>query len=291
MGCWNEVCAVSGYTVHMDDPVVAILMVGDRALPFWWHGTYNDYGWYENIECDNEERMFTFLRGHMVNREALNSVDGKIHSNDLDWETLEHWIHRRRLDLNLIGFAMREQGEHPVSTVCIHKSIWDGLLSTHIEPTILDARDRDAYNWVIMRDDLKKMYAGSNMKLAELELLEDFPNEYSEIRKKLKYDMFMRRWFNAYEMVNSHTGFMLGAEALIQEITLLEHHSFDEAYHELEPVFKWRWAMCVLNWAGKRLTRPPHIGQSDTTRMAHHVNALCIGAGAKADEFNAIPID
>lgn len=99
MGCFNETCAVTGVAIKSDDPVVGMWMSGDKPLPFFWTGNYNDYGWFADIQCEPamQKAMFTYLRERICALPEKSRVDTAIDPSTLDWDSLREFSHRGRL--------------------------------------------------------------------------------------------------------------------------------------------------------------------------------------------------
>lgn len=264
MGCWNEVCAVSGFPIFEGEPVVGMLTMGDKPMPFWWFGNYDEYGWYEidvALMGSMEQKMFGFLRKYMVERPAKNIVDGEILSNDLNWDNLREWIHRDRFFLNYYGNV------NDINNIFIHRDVWDGLVSTKVESGM------PYDDWLAIDDSLRQMYK-----------IHGDDNFMGEILYA-----YMGYWFDE-NLSNKNEGWFDIAYELVVDVITEDHH-VDVAASELSRLFQWRWVLHILGLAGKRIVVPVHIGQSDNTRMVHHVNGICAGVGSRESERVIINID
>lgn len=299
MGCWNNTCAITKLPITDGDEVIALLLVHNTTeidrlgapfsygvpLPFYWEGSYNDYGAVEGEHGVMLEPIIETIKKHLVEFEL---GDNKYHDIEVKKESFDHHMlmeadHEDRLKLTEASmFSPNNKKEYSCTHIEIRKEAFDAIV--------------EQYSYYSYGRDENDNFVRTTVTFADI--VDQYRHFYNALMESVDRSSF--RLGTVFDNRDCPVGGLLHYDykkdmSIMQADEYLTKMAEDGAtFEEMMPVIDNAVKLAVVSTfmssAGQQWIVPGHIGQeNDTDSMTTLANIVLKSAevlrGKYDDEY------
>ncbi len=167
MGCWNKTCGVTQFPLMSGQKVVTFILVqsghaadnnptyignnGWSSIPVPFFGEYNDYGWMEGGDAEDEQRKLDYINKHFEGLVIPNPQQEKraalcypnLSAPFDDIESIGDTIHGDvyHIKNNFKNSDYGSKVDNKLAGFMVSKIIWDKLTSRNLEQIVKTIND------------------------------------------------------------------------------------------------------------------------------------------------------